>query len=73
MAGTLTCSGLPREACSSLAETVICFAGCIICQNVMSSRPWEAAAMQRREGVGGPRGQYTRLPGPSQGPTWAPA
>lgn len=31
----------PGEACISLAGTLICFAGCIICQDVMSSRPWK--------------------------------
>lgn len=73
VAGTLTCSGLPREAYSSPAESMICFAGCIICQNVMSSRPWEAAAMRGGRGsqgreasahvcLGPPRGQPGLLP-----------
>ena len=31
----------PGEACISLAGRLICFAGCIICQDVMSSRPWK--------------------------------
>ena len=44
----------PRgETCSSLAGTLICFASCIICQDVTSSRPWKQLQCSGRRWSGG--------------------
>lgn len=37
----------------SLAGTLICFAGCVICQDVMSSRPWKQLQCQQSAGTRG--------------------
>lgn len=56
--GFLHAPALPGKPAALLLEQwVICFAGRSALQDVMSSRPQEAAAMQRRESVRGLWGQ----------------